>query len=170
MDSTFAQANLVEKSTSMVLRTPQLRRVTFREDEISGSMIELSNNDDSFSNEEEEQDSLEDSDSGFEINDFSVVLPFRNGIPSSYRKPPTLEEITISSPPPTTHAEPRHPSLLVTLKIPSLSLKADRNIEAPDLSKASALYVTEKVPSGEIACSPFSSRGRIRQPRKVWEP
>lgn len=42
----------------------QLRRVTFRE------------GDDSFSNEEEEQDSLEDSDSGFEINDFSVVLPF----------------------------------------------------------------------------------------------
>lgn len=166
LDSTFAQANLVEKSTSMVLRTPQLRRVTFREDEISGSMIELSNNDDSFSNEEEEQNSLEDSDSGFEINDFSVVLPFRNGIPSSYRKPPTLEEITISSPPPTTHAEPRHPSLLVTLKIPSLSPKADRNIEAPDLSKASALYVTEKVPSGEIACAPFSSRGRIRQPEK----
>lgn len=145
--------------------------MTFREDEISGSMIELSDSDDSSSNEEEEQDSLEDSDSGLEINDFSVVLPFRNGMPSSYRKPPTPEENTISSPPPTTHAEPRHPSLLVTLKIPSFSLKADRNIEAPDLSKASDFYVTEEVPSGEIACSPLqiSSRGRILQPRKVWE-
>lgn len=112
----------------MVLRTPQLRKVTFREDEISGSMIELNDGDDSSSNEEQEENSLEDSDNEFEISDLRVTLPFCNGIPMSSIRPPTPKENTISILPVNTPAETRHPLLLVTLKIPSFFWRADQDI------------------------------------------
>lgn len=106
--------------TAIVFRNLQLHWVTFRDDEVSSSLVELRNtSNESFSDGNEDEENSEDLDSTIIADEYSMNLPICSGILPSYNLSTSESDlITSITSLPSASTKQTSLSLIVKLKLP----------------------------------------------------